>query len=118
MVSMHHVQTTKLSLGVSLKSKAAKSLDINSLLLSLLPPSLGPTSDPGSPDTFVSVLSRGEMELKVTWLGAELLGEVMAARCRAGSCRAPSLLEDILADFLPGPCCPSTFFLEENEYLQ
>lgn len=61
------------SVGSS-KSKGAKSLDINPLLLSLPPLSLGPTSDPGSPDTSVSVLSGGEVELEVTWLGAELVG--------------------------------------------
>lgn len=29
-----------------------------------------------------------------------------------------SISADILADFLPGLCCPSAFVLEEGEYLQ
>lgn len=102
----------------SSKSKGAKSLEgINPPLLSLPPPSLGPACDPGSPDASTSVLS-GEVELEVTQLGAELSGGLRAAGHQAGSHGVPSLLEDILADFLPGPCCPSTFFLEEEEYLQ
>lgn len=104
--------------GDSSKSNGAESLDINPLLLSLPPPSLGPTSDPGSPDTAASVLPGGGVELEVAWLGAELLGEMRAVSCRAGSCGAPLLLDDILTDTLPVSCCPSTFFLEEKEYLQ
>lgn len=90
----------RLSLG-ALLTAGDKELGYSPLSLSLPPPSLGHTSGPCA-----SVLL-GAVKLEVT------AGELWVGGMRAGSCGSSPVPEDILAGFLPGPCCPSALLLEE-----